>query len=218
MLLLQSENFVVRMRASVTLAWRVLSQKIASEAILIHKEASLQLQYALLLQQLVPLIQFGSREKYQVELECGVTVAGSHREIDILFVGEVDDVVHKIAIEMKCYRTLAASGNKRGATDIFMKDVYFDLHLLESYVSEGKANRGVALVMNDLKRLVKPSQKEAKCWSYDISDGAQFGPAFFNTPIGGKPVDFTLNNYYCLEWHSCGSFWFLEVEGEKVGR
>lgn len=38
---------------------------------------------------------------------------------------------YAIAIEMRCYRTLAASGGYRGATDIFMKDIYEDFYLLE---------------------------------------------------------------------------------------
>jgi hypothetical protein len=215
MQLLQSENFALRMRAAVTLAWNSLSQKIASGAIVVYKEASLQLQYAVLLQQLLPLIQFHPEEKYRVELECSVTVGGVQREIDVLFVGEVNSSVHKIAIEMKCYRTIAASGGKRGATDIFMKDVYFDLHLLESYIAECGINQGVALVMNDLKRLVQPAQKSAKCWDYDVSNGIVFGPSKFDTPIGGKPVNFALDKFYRFDWQPRGLFWFLEVEGRN---
>jgi hypothetical protein len=114
---------------------------------------------------------------------------------------------------MKCYRTLAASGGKRGATDIFMKDVYFDLFLLEGYFFEGIATEGVALVMNDMGRLVHPANKKAKCWNYDISNGAEFGPKVLTTPIGGKPVHIELEKHYSLEWRQYGAFWFLEAEG-----
>lgn len=48
---------------------------------------------------------------------------GRSRSIDLLFEGNFQDQHHCIAIEMKCYRALAASGGARGATDIFMKGV-----------------------------------------------------------------------------------------------
>ena len=67
--------------------------------------------------------------------------------------------------------------------------------------------------MNDMERLGHPTDKAAKCWNYDVSHGAAFGPIVLNTPIGGKEVSITLRNSYTLEWLQCGSFWFLEVQG-----
>ena len=174
----------------------------------------MQLQYAYVLQQLLPLITFHEEENFAIELETGVNIAGNNREVDLLLSGSSPVNEHRIAIEMKCYRTLAASGGKRGATDIFMKDVYVDLYLLEQYVDARVADQGVALVMNDLPRLVNPKNKMAKCWTYDISDGATFGPASLDTPIGGKPVDIELRMQYSLHWVQCGSFWFLEAQGK----
>lgn len=173
----------------------------------------MQLQYAYVLQQLVPLITFHKEEFFEVELETGVPVDGRTREIDLLFNGRFGDRKHEIAIEMKCYRTYASSKKKRGATDIFMKDVYVDLFLLESYLGEGVASDGVLLVMTDLERLVNPKQKVAKCWRYDISHGAHFGAESFNTPIGGAQIEFTLEKNYLFEWQRQGNFWFLEAQG-----
>ena len=176
----------------------------------------MQLQYAYVLQQLIPLITFHESEQFEIELETGVQANGRSREIDLLFSGELQSQKHAIAIEMKCYRTLAASGGKRGATDIFMKDVYEDLYLLEQYVSEGIAQEGVALVMNDMERLVNPKRKDAKCWDYDISNGVSFGPILLNTPIGGKKININLAKKYKLSWLNYGGFWFLEAQGENV--
>ncbi len=131
----------------------------------------------------------------------------------MLFTGTSQSQKHTIAIELKCYKTLASSGGKRGATDIFMKDVYEDLAILERYVECSHANEGVALVMNDMERLVRPSDTSAKCWHYDISHGAAFGPIVLDTPIGGKDVSITLNRRYELEWRQYGQYWFLEVQG-----
>ena len=213
---IESENFKERMRAAVSLSWLMFSRKVGSGLIPINKEASMQLKYAYVLQQLVPLITFHENESYEIELETGVSVGGSSREIDVLFSGKFQEIEHKIAIEMKCYRTFAASGGLRGATDIFMKDVYFDLFLLEQYISENKAHEGVSLVMNDMERLVNPKKKDAKCWVYDISNNSEFGPILLSTPIGGKPVNISLHSKYIFTWKKYGGFWFLEAEGEAI--
>ena len=121
-----------------------------------------------------------------------------------------------IAIEMKCYRTIAASGGTRGAHDIFMKDVYKDLHILEEYVAHGHASRGVALVMNDLERFVNPKVKNGKCWAYDISQGHTFPGGQISVPIGGKDVQVDLQNSYTFDWTKFGGLWFLELEGVRL--
>jgi hypothetical protein len=210
---IESEDLAVRMRAAISLAWSLLAKKVGGGLIAINKEASLQLQFGYVLQQLMPLITFHTSEKFEVELETGKEVGQYRNEIDVLFTGTSDAHKHCIAVEMKCYRTVASSGGKRGATDIFMKDVYEDLAILEGYVECGHANEGVALVMNDMERLVRPTDKTAKCWHYDISHGATFGPVVLDTPIGGKDVSITLKNRYQLEWRQYGPFWFLEVQG-----
>ncbi len=211
---IDSEDLPQRMRAAVSLGWRMFSRKVGNGVIPINKEASMQLQYAYVLQQLLPLITFHEKEAFQIELETGVNVAGSNREVDLLFSGVSPDNKHRIAIEMKCYRKHAASGQYRGASDIFMKDVYVDLSLLEQYVNEEIADQGVALVMNDLPRLVNPKVKNGKCWAYDISDGVTIEPGTLDTPIGGKPVEIKLRMHYSLHWQKHGSFWFLEAQGK----
>ncbi|MCK9237913.1 MAG: hypothetical protein M0Q29_06660 [Thiopseudomonas sp.] len=213
---IEAENLPERMRAAISLGWVMFSRKVGNGLIPINKEASMQLQYAYVLQQMLPLITFRDDEKFEIELETGVRLDGRNREIDLLFRGEFGNQQHSIAIEMKCYRTFAASGGKRGASDIFMKDVYEDLQLLEQYVSEGFAQEGVALVMNDMERLVNPSRKEAKCWDYDISHGSSFGPIQLTTPVGGKDINIHLAKKYSLTWINCGGFWFLEAQGENV--
>lgn len=213
---IESESFSERMRAAVSLSWIMFSRKVGNGLVPINKEASMQLQYAYVLQQLLPLITFHENENFEIELETGVQVNGRGREIDLLFKGEFGEQKHTIAIEMKCYRTLAASGGTRGATDIFMKDVYEDFYLLEQYVFSGLAQEGISLVMNDLPRLVNPKNKNAKCWDYDISNGASFGPINLTTPIGGKPVNISLGKSYTLNWVQYGNFWFMESQGVHV--
>ena len=132
-----------------------------------------------------------------------------------MVVGVKGQKTHQIAIELKCYRTTAASGGNRGATDIFMKDVYDDLHILERYVEEKEADKGIALVMNDREGFVNPKKKESKCWDYDISNGKVAGPIVLTTQVGitKTPINISLNREYTFSWEQHGVFWFMELEG-----
>jgi hypothetical protein len=210
-----SETLPARLRGAISLAWSLFSRKVGGEFVEVNKEASMQLQFAYILQQLLPLITFRGDERLRVELETDAKFPSYNCEIDVLLSGESDAGSHRIAIEMKCYKTKASSGGNRGATDIFMKDVYEDLAILEQYVEHGHADEGIALVMTDLQRLVSPKRKDGKAWQhYDVSHGATFGPASLTTPIGGKEVRIELKRKYVLEWIQYGSFWFLAVQGE----
>jgi hypothetical protein len=215
---IESEQLSSRMRAAITLAWSLFSRKVGGGLIHINKEASMQLQFSYVLQQLLPLIAFHKGEKFTLELETGARLGNATCEIDVLFTGSSEKQMHRIAVELKCYRTLASSGGKRGATDIFMKDVYEDLAILERYIDASHADEGIALVMNDMERLVRPKDKIAKCWHYDISHGATFGPVQLSTPIGGKDVRIELRKSYTLQWIQHGAFWFLEVQGRPNNR
>jgi hypothetical protein len=201
------------MRGAISLAWSLFARKVGGDLIRINKEASMQLQLGYILQQVLPLIIFRKGEEVQLELETGAKIGSSSCEIDLLLTGQTEQRKYRFAVELKCYRTKASSGGLRGATDIFMKDVYEDLMLLERYIESDQAEAGIALVMTDLERLVRPKKKDAKCWDYDISHGATFGPVTLATPIGGKPISIQLKRQYELRWVQYGSFWFLEVEG-----
>lgn len=212
---LLSGNFEERLRGAISFAWGVFSRKVGAEIISINKEASMQLHYANILSQTLPLVMIEADEASHVELEAGVNVEGKSREIDLLLIGTKGKLTHRVAIEVKCYRTKAASGNNRGATDIFMKDVYDDLHILERYCEEQKADKGVALVMNDREGFVNPKNKKAKCWDYDISNGTVVNPVVLTTQVGSTkiPINISLNRQYTFSWQKYGIFWFTELEG-----
>jgi hypothetical protein len=213
-------SFEERLRKSISFAWEIFSEQVGATLLSINKEASMQLHYSYILQQILPLVCFSENESAKIELETGVIVQGRSREIDLVLRGRAEGLIYNIAVEMKCYREITSSGGKRGATDIFMKDVYEDLHLLESYChrdsfdnEKSVFNAGVALVMNDLDRLVNPKSKVAKCWDYDISNGTKVSDLHLTTPIGGKTVDLKIRKCYAFKWIKKGEFWFLENEG-----
>lgn len=207
--------FENRLRQVISVAWHVFTRKVGGGLITINKEASMQLQYAYILKQLLPLTLHEKGESADLELETGVKTKSGTNNIDILLRAVSPMGERKIAIEMKCYRKEAASGGARGAHNIFMKDVYEDLHILEEYVALGHASRGVALVMNDLERFVNPKVKNGECWAYDISQGHTFPGGQISVPIGGKDVQVDLQNSYTFDWTKFGSLWFLELEGVR---
>ena len=101
MLNIVDERFSKRMRAAVSLSWEIFSKKVGNKLILINKEASMQLQFAFILQQVIPLITIHKSEKFEIELETGVKINGRSRELDLLFSGQFKNEKHIIAIEMK---------------------------------------------------------------------------------------------------------------------
>ena len=206
------DALINRVKSIIDLCWDSFSAKVGCGLIVINKEASMQLQFAYLLKNSLDLAVYHDDESVELELETGIPINGRMRECDIvvhLVKGE-DEVF--LPIEMKCYKEYAASGGKRGASDIFMKDVYEDLVLLENYALTEKYLNGICLVMTDLKRLVYPQRKEGKKWDYDISNGHFFTNGIhLNTPIGGKNVDISLKGSYVFNWTSNGGFYFLKL-------
>ena len=79
------------------------------------------------------MIIFNKDESINLELETTISDGRKNREVDIYIYGYEQKEKFKIAIELKCYKSLASSGRKRGATNIFMKDIYEDLCKLEGY-------------------------------------------------------------------------------------
>lgn len=63
---IEAENFSERMRAAISLGWVMFSRKVGNGLIPINKEASMQLQYAYVLQQLLPLITFHDDENFEI--------------------------------------------------------------------------------------------------------------------------------------------------------
>lgn len=215
---IQQPTFEARLRAAVSAAWSIFGHKVGGGLIRVNKEASMQLHYAHVLKQLLPLAVHHPDESAEVELETGVRVDGRAKNIDILVRGRSRQGECAVAVELKCYRDRTASGGKRGAADIFMCDVYKDFDVLERYVRAGLAKHGVALVMVDLKLFVEPGRKEGKCWDYDFSHGHTFAGGVIQTPSGGREVRVELHKQYEFAWEQRGAFWFLEVEGREHPR
>lgn len=196
-----------RVSWAIEFAWHVVLSKAGGKEVRINKEASLQLYYSSILKDTLDFLKFSPDEQFYVELEVSVKMKERNCIIDILVSYSDKDVRESHAIELKCYKKHATSGNKRGAQDIFMKDVYVDLFYTEQYVLNKVANYTTCLVLTDFKNFVSPKKKTAKSWAYDISDNFIVNGGSFTTPIGGKEVSFDLSKRYHFRWVDYNEYW-----------
>lgn len=207
------DNLVKRVKNIIEICWESFSAKIGCGLIEINKEASMQLHFAYILKNTLDIAIHNEDEKATLELETTIYIDGKTRECDIVIKIEKGNVIMFLPIEMKCYREYASSGGKRGALDIFVKDVYSDIELLEAYAKKENHLNGILLVMTDLRRVVYPVTKTGKYWNYDISDGTLIqGLVEKNTPIGGFDVNIRIDGNYNFHWREYNNFYFLKLE------
>ena len=204
-------NINNRFEQVIKMAWEIFQCKVGNGLINIYKEASMQLHFAYILQNLIPVFIYEKDENVEIHLEKTVCYNNSSSEVDMFVIIHKGNNDYNIAIEMKCYREYASSGGKRGATDIFMKDVYVDIEKLENYKLNNICQNTVLLIMNDLDRLVYPKNKDSKCWDYDISNNFTLIPKKLTTPIGGKDILININNNYIFKWTKFGKYYFLAL-------
>lgn len=206
------EELIQRVRGLINICWNSFSAKIGGGLIEINKEASMQLNFAYMLKNTIDLSVHHQNEIISIELETGIPINGRMRECDIVIRIEKENEVRFLPIEMKCYKYLASSGGKRGAVDIFYKDVYADLELLESYANVQNFLSGIQLTMTDFRNLPYPPKRSGKYIDYDITHGAKVDDGIhLTTPIGGKDVEIRLGGTYHFHWEQVGSFYFLKL-------
>jgi hypothetical protein len=207
------DNLIGRINSIIEICWESFSAKIGCGLIRINKEASMQLNFAYLLKNTIDLAIHHEDEKITIELETTIPVNGKTKECDIVVKIEKAERVFYLPIEMKCYKEYASSGGKRGALDVFFKDVHADIELLESYSKKENFLKGIMLVMTDFKRAIFPVKKDGKFWDYDISHGSEIkGTTIKNTAIGGFEVNIKIDGDYNFDWKEYNNFYFLKLE------
>lgn len=107
-LFITDTSFDNRLRAAISAAWAVFTRKVGSGLIPINKEASMQLQYAYVLKQLLPLAVQRPDESAELELEPGVKMAVGSNNIDLLVHGASSSGETRIAVEMSSTLTEAS--------------------------------------------------------------------------------------------------------------
>ncbi|MDP1593910.1 MAG: hypothetical protein Q8L80_06690, partial [Gallionella sp.] len=80
---IKEEAFELRLRGAVSFAWQVFARKVGGGLIPVNKEASMQLQFAYVLKQVIPLTLHNPDEAADIELETGVRTKSGPNNIDI---------------------------------------------------------------------------------------------------------------------------------------
>ncbi len=96
-----NNDFNSRLRNLISVAWSIFAQKVGNGLVQINKEASMQLQYAYILKQMLDLIIYNSNETIRLELETGLKIENSYKEVDILLKGKDGNNTFTITIELK---------------------------------------------------------------------------------------------------------------------
>jgi hypothetical protein len=213
--LIEEDEFFKRLEFSISVAWKLFQHKVSSGKININKEASMQLHYARILEDVIALMIYEDEEKVKIQLEQTVVLKnGKTHEVDIFVMAEKNNVIYNTAIEMKCFKEYASSGNRRDDVGLFMKLVYEDIEKLENYMVDNICQKAVFFaVTDDPDRLICPKNKRSnsKYWDYDISNNYHLTPQTIKTPIGQEDRIVTIKGEYKFNWIKDGKYFFLQL-------
>lgn len=204
-----SKSLQDRVRVSISIAWKLLQSKIQGGLIDINKEASLQLHFANILQNVLSLITYSEDEFVSISLEKTLNNGTKNCEADVFISCNKNTTKYTFAIEMKCYRQVAGSGKKRGGQEVFHREVYTDLYNLENYISNKQCDEGIFLAMTDYDNIVKPKAKRGTFWKdVDISNNIKITSGKTFTYSGSS---FSLKKSYIFKWKKVGDFYYLKL-------
>ena len=169
-------NYECRIKQIVEVAYERLCGKITGQRVDISNEASLQLQLASILKTLGELYEETPDERFNIELEKGVTLNGGKfvksgtekANIDIWFSLEnfKTGEKHACAIELKYFKR----SNHREPNNRY--DVFKDLHNLECY--GGFVGSGFLLVATDHSHYINQEKLSKSTKDFDFREGRSY--------------------------------------------
>lgn len=169
-------NHEARIKQIVEVAYDRLCGKITGQRIDVSNEASLQLQFALILKTLGELYEETPDERFNIELEKNVTLEGGtfvkskteKAKIDIWL--SLENVKtgekHSCAIELKYFKKL----NHREPNNRY--DVFKDLHNIECY--GGFVDVGFLLVATDHPHYINQEEFSKNTKDFDFREGRSY--------------------------------------------
>jgi hypothetical protein len=205
-----------RLERIFNLAYELLRKKINGKRIRVDNEASLQLQFAAILQSLGGLFEFARGEHFSIELEKAVTIQGhsfgksssNKAKIDVYYSYLLPDgkISESCAVEMKFFK----AANQREPNN--RCDAFDDIRNLEDYY--GIANRCYLLVATDHDHYVSKEAYSPDTADFDFREGASYAAgaeaAYKTAKSYGPPI--TLRNSYKFAWdQAAGGLHFLKL-------
>lgn len=207
------EQLERRVRKVINDCWNSFSHEVGGGSIYVNKEATMQLEYACMLKNRIGSIIQNQDESVGIELETGIEVDGKFKECDVVIYLKKENQERRLPIEMKCYKKITSSGKRRDGYSLFMKKVYQDLQLIESYRKNDHFINGVQLTMTDFTHIVSPVNRRGIMWDWDISDGHEIiNGNHKEEPVSGNGKGTNLKGNYIFKWVKAGDYYFLKLE------
>jgi hypothetical protein len=154
---LSTPSIEERLKQIIDLSYKLLCHKIVAKSIIIHNEASLQMQLGIILKQIAQLYEFDKKDRFTIELESRIDIpstiksANGRARCDIVI--EVNEK-KKAAIELKYFKQ---SENEAVTDNRF--SLLLDLANLEQYKEANPGLLCYEIVYTDNENYTKPDNR-----------------------------------------------------------
>ena len=149
-----------RLKQIIDLSYKLLCHKIVAKSIIVHNEASLQMQLGIILKQMGQLYEFDKKDRFDVELEAWIEIpstiksANGRARCDIIVKLKSDTEEKKAAIELKYFK----QGKNEAVTDNRFS-LLLDLDNLEKYKQPDPDLLCYEIVYTDNENYTKPDNR-----------------------------------------------------------
>jgi hypothetical protein len=208
-----------KVRQVIDIAWESYKNKVASRLLEPENEKMMQLQFALILQTLIPLFEFRQGEILSVLLEVPVTINRSpnRRIIDIVVMHFENDTKTYFPIELKCFRKLSrGKTTKRGAGNLGMYDYWADIENIEQYTILENYGFGTHLMISDDAYYYNTKHTGNQVSVYSTNLYRDNVTGLLNAPIANRQGNIDLKGSYSMTmWEQKNQFYFIRQEARK---
>lgn len=205
-----------KIRNIIGITWSCYKEKVASGLLAPENEKMMQLQFAMLLQGLVPMFEFVSDESIKILLEEPVDInrTPSRRIIDIVVLHTQDGVRTHYPIELKCFRRLARhGGGTRGGQNLGMYDYWMDIENIEQYSLLPSYRFGTHLALTDDPYYVAGIHNGPQVKVYSTNNNRTVVAGLLEQVIKNRPGRIQLmGRYSTAHWEQANSFYFIHQE------
>lgn len=191
-----------RMEQIISVSYDILCNKIANGSIIVQNEASLQMQFGVILKQVGQLYEFSDQDHFKIELETPRDIEASTKsnrgqarsDISLRLFNDSDSIGAEIELKYFKYdKTQEAVTDNRFS-------VLMDLENLELYKKREPRLMCYEFVYTDNKNYANPS----------TTSGIKLAPCITQSYTYGRKT-INLNACYEAEWTAYGEHYFMKT-------
>ena len=191
------------MKQIVSVAYDILCNKIAVGNIVVHNEASLQMQFGVLLKQVGQLYEFSDDDRFSIaletpqDIEASVKSGNGKARCDIFLTLSNREISTSVAIELKCFNY---NKNQDASTDNRFA-VMQDIENLERYQANDSSLLCYEFVYTN----------NGNYANKNTTAGIKLAPQITQSQTNSKGQTINLRESYKAEWVNYGEHYFMEV-------